>query len=1426
MTEKIDLEGFSPVPPSVEPEPTPAPVEINLEGFSPVSPTVEQEPTSDMSFFESLTNQAVRAYNQFGDIASGVNAGIVGVPQGIAELGAIGIDYTFDTNTLESTTNGFRYLKNLMGFTPTTTAGKSAEAISNFAGLAIPVAGVLNRASLVARGDKVIKGTSTLARAAETIGTSTAGKALLRTRPRQAVTTTFAMGASDFIASTDGSTHLADAWDALPDALETEPDTGLHGREEAKRNFRNKARHFVEGAGITAAFEVAFPTIGLAAKTALANPASSYVAHLVTSGFDSALKAVDEKLPAKFTENFKKYFTFAGNVPKELREKLTDAQSFEFAITDAAANNYKLFDESLKSVIKGQKLFGKGRQGVREGRENLSKFLQGLNKDGSVADGGFSDALKEYGPMVEKSGQKMKDQIIELTDIIAKQLDNAPDISGKDKEKLFSIFEDTRNAYITRDYAEVLDPEKVVTVGTKENKVYQDAISEVSEILRKTNPDLSEQELRQFSEQTIRDIVYKETIETGLDPLQAAKEIKKNLAAGVKESKGQTALFRISERFFEDRNALFSASPSLRQVAGQRFDTPYETYLTTVGNMSRLIASNDMYDDIAVRYMKTFDEALDDVNKGTGGPLIVSGANLDLKQITTLKSLGYRPLGEFDTNKYFGGTFGSLSGSYVKPGLQDALTTPQRLFSDGVLGGIYDVFLQSKGISQMTKTVLSPLAIVRNAISGIFMLGANGNVIRSTNLWDSMRLTLAKSGDLSEEEFRVFYDKMGALGIRDQNIVVNEFRRLLQEGGKTPSYAGAEVGLQRKINKIPGVKMFQDIYSGTDTFWKIAGISAENAKFSSALQKSGINPEQIPVGIQEALINGGVAGRSRPLGISEQANITFLDTLTSDIVKATMPTYSRVPRIVKGSQRIPVFGNFVAFPSEIIRNTANILNQSVREMGFRVTDDLTNAFIQNAKDIARLEGRQIADDVARQIGEKAARRFAKEVRGIGAKRASSYIATALVLPTALQKTTLALTGATQEELDAMQRVIPEFMKGQTVLFLEKPENGKATYLNYSYMNPYDYLLNPFRQALDVYNQKGELQQSEIDKLTQATLVGIGGFMEPFTSESLVAERLLDVTTRGGRTDTGAFVYRKDSDSGIIQFQKSINHILGGFTPGIVEQAYEIRGGTVKAGRYSRAFTGDPTAQGVVTTPQEEILTTLTGFRRLDLDLPNQLRYIGGEYSRRRSSAISGFRNVVNANDSTEQDVVDSYVRENENLKRIQQEFYQAISAAKTLGMPEDEIFEYLKEESKLGTKELEELLFNTFSPIKPTDNMAEVPFYETEIKEQPRVLEELPMDRLDELYDEFLEQPLIIEKPEKFSGFAPEVELNTEETPTFDLKDFTPVTPSPEPQAMAPVQAPVAAPTQAVAAIPRTSPTLVPNLRTQQLAQDLETRRG
>lgn len=43
-----------------------------------------------------------------------------------------------------------------------------------------------------------------------------------------------------------------------------------------------------------------------------------------------------------------------------------------------------------------------------------------------------------------------------------------------------------------------------------------------------------------------------------------------------------------------------------------------------------------------------------------------------------------------------------------------------------------------------------------------------------------------------------------------------------------------------------------------------------------------------------------------------------MDVMAADIVKATMPTYSRVPEFIKSLRKIPVVGNFTAFPAEVI----------------------------------------------------------------------------------------------------------------------------------------------------------------------------------------------------------------------------------------------------------------------------------------------------------------------------------------------------------------------------------------------------------------------------------------------------------------------------------------------------------------------------
>ena len=90
----------------------------------------------------------------FTDIAEGVGAGLIGVPQGIAELGAAGIDLVADTDTSRTVTKTFEDFKEYLGLDPQTGAGKAAEGITNFASAFIPVVGFLGRAGQVARAAK------------------------------------------------------------------------------------------------------------------------------------------------------------------------------------------------------------------------------------------------------------------------------------------------------------------------------------------------------------------------------------------------------------------------------------------------------------------------------------------------------------------------------------------------------------------------------------------------------------------------------------------------------------------------------------------------------------------------------------------------------------------------------------------------------------------------------------------------------------------------------------------------------------------------------------------------------------------------------------------------------------------------------------------------------------------------------------------------------------------------------------------------------------------------------------------------------------------------------------------------------------------------------------------------------------------------
>ena len=111
----------------------------------------------------------------------------------------------------------------------------------------------------------------------------------------------------------------------------------------------------------------------------MANPVVSPTVAAITRGFD-VLAEQAEKVPLINTTNFKKYFTTAGLLEKNLSEQVLGTGSeIQGAIkfTSKLLSNY---DKELRRTVGAMSLFGKGKEKYQAGYDDLIKYLEGDRK--------------------------------------------------------------------------------------------------------------------------------------------------------------------------------------------------------------------------------------------------------------------------------------------------------------------------------------------------------------------------------------------------------------------------------------------------------------------------------------------------------------------------------------------------------------------------------------------------------------------------------------------------------------------------------------------------------------------------------------------------------------------------------------------------------------------------------------------------------------------------------------------------------------------------------------------------------------------------------------------------------------------------------------------------------------------------------------
>ena len=174
--------------------------------------------------------------------------------------------------------------------------------------------------------------------------------------------------------------------------------------------------------------------------------------------------------------------------------------------------------------------------------------------------------------------------------------------------------------------------------------------------------------------------------------------------------------------------------------------------------------------------------------------------------------------------------------------------------------------------------------------------------------------------------------------------------------------------------------------------------------------------------------------------------------------------------------------------------------------------------------------------------------------------------------------------------------------------LKEWDDGESLAINFTYFMPYDVLQRPVQAALTkaamsspgIFGAPG-MNPEDVDDYVLGLLFSPEGpmmeIMEPFVSEPLGYDRLVDVTAGGGRKPGGGRVYTTADDLSD-KINKSFAYIMDGIKPGVWLTSEKISAGLRK----------DLTKGGKPVNTFDELLALFSGIRLIRIDTKSDLKY--------------------------------------------------------------------------------------------------------------------------------------------------------------------------------------------------------------------------
>lgn len=414
---------------------------------------------------------------------------------------------------------------------------------------------------------------------------------------------------------------------------------------------------------------------------------------------------------------------------------------------------------------------------------------------------------------------------------------------------------------------------------------------------------------KEYFRKTLLDIAIKNSKETGLDvgtqlELEVEKEINKILS---KEE--QSSFVNSGKEGSKDLSILKKKEDipmEIRALMGEYTD-PIQNYSRTVSKMAALIENAKFLNTIKESGMGTFFFEENDPYRPKEYNVKIAGDT----------SKTYDPLNGLYTTK-------EIAEELSNAGLVDSIS---KFLNNRI--PFYKEYMKILGTAKFLKTVESYATHAMNVV-GNFEFMASGGYWKG---WQTAFKVIKNDlRSMDNEELNKKIVEYTKLGIVNQNVEANEirsmfsgdtfdmeFERRMNDESLNPVLK--LIKESKKIGKKYLVDVPADLYQAEDDFFKIIAFENEKIKYANAEFKKDYSR----------------------LNEKEKAEV---DKIASDIVKNTLPNYSRIPKSAKFLKAVPVAGTFISFQVESLRVSYNVIfnvaakeiqsdNKAVRAIGYQ-----------------------------------------------------------------------------------------------------------------------------------------------------------------------------------------------------------------------------------------------------------------------------------------------------------------------------------------------------------------------------------------------------------------------------------------------------------------------------------------------------------